>query len=183
MYHESAGDEPFYKLNAKGCLSEFKSPTNMIAYRKEYLIENTEELDAIQAKIDKEVAMLEAYINSGEYEAHVEKYRQEIIDAVRLRKPMMQNEDYTAMVKDKIEEGTITRVVIASSEWWVEKDEVGYPKYKYLPVDIAITDADGRCWLAYGQIRRSYQGWNSYGSAYFNYWGKQEEMNCDNVNR
>jgi len=182
MYELNSRDEPYYYLNAPHSLKDFDKPIKRIKYNKEYLIENTEELDAIQAKIDKEVAILNEYINSGKHEAHVAEYHQEIIDAVRLRKPMMSNSSYTSMVKNGVDNGTVNRVVIASSDWWVEKNDFGYPLYKYLPVDIAVTDENGKCWLAYGQIRKSYEGGGSYGNAYFNYWGKQEEMNCKNIN-
>ncbi len=103
--------------------------------------------------------MLDEYISSGKLEANQAKYKQEIIDAVRLGKPAMTNTTYDAMAKTgAAEKGKVTRVVITSAVWTVAKTEYGFPLHKYLDVDLAITDATGKYWLAYGQIRKQYEG-------------------------
>ena len=128
--------------------------------------------------------MLDEYISSGKLEANQAKYKQEIIDAVRLGKPAMTNTTYDAMAKTgAAEKGKVTRVVITSAVWTVAKTEYGFPLHKYLDVDLAITDATGKCWLAYGQIRKQYEGGGVYGAEYFNFWGLQDEMNCANTTK
>ena len=87
---------------------------------------------------------------------------------------------YDGMSLAGFENVKATRVVITSDVWSVKKNEYGLPLYKYLPVHIAVT-LDGKCWLAYGQIRKSYEGGGQYGGEFFNYWGLQEEMNCANT--
>ena len=127
--------------------------------------------------------MLEEYIKSGKFDANIAKYKKEIIDAVRLGKSAMTNAAYENMAKAGVDKGKVTRVVITSAVWSVAKTEYGFPLHKYLDVDIAVTDADGKCWLAFGQIRKQYEGGGVYGAEYFNFWGLQEEMNCANINK
>lgn len=177
----SSGNEE-YLLNAKSFLKDFEEPIALITYNKKYLLEDKTGIDAVQAKIDKEKAMLDEYVKSGKYDAHVAKFRQQLIDNVRLGSTKMTNAKYTSMATAGVDKGKVNRVVITSEIWKVKKDEWGFPLYKYLDVDIAVT-YEGKCWLAYGQIRRQYEGGGQYGGEYFNYWGLQDEMNCNNVNK
>lgn len=177
----SSGDED-YLLNAKSYLKDFEEPIALITYNKKYLLEDKTGIDAVQAKIDKEKAILDEYIKSGKYDAHVAKFKQQLIDAVRLDPKKMTNAKYEQMASAGVDKGKATRVVITSEVWLVKKTDWGFPEYKYLPVDIAVS-FDGKCWLAYGQIRKTYEGGGVYGGEFFNYWGIQEEMNCANVNK
>lgn len=177
----SSGDEE-YLLNAKSFLKDFEEPIKSISYNKKYLLEDKTGIDAVQAKIDKEKAILDEYIKSGKYDAHVAKFKQQLIDKVRLGANKMSNPKYTSMATAGVDKGKVSRVVITSDIWIVQKNEFGFPLYKYLPVDIAVT-VDGKCWLAYGQIRKQYEGGGVYGGEYFNYWGLQDEMNCLNINK
>ena len=177
----SSGDED-YLLNAKSYLKDFEDPIKQITYNKKYLLEDKSGIDAAQAKIDKEKAILDEYINSGKYEAHVAKFRQALIDAVKLGPKKMTNAKYESMATAGVDKGKVVRVVITSDIWHVKKTDWGFPEYKYLDVDIAV-NVDGKCWLAYGQIRKTYEGGGVYGDEFFNYWGLQEEMNCNNVNK
>jgi hypothetical protein len=169
-------------LNAKSFLKDFEEPIKSISYNKKYLLEDKTGIDAVQAKIDKEKAILDEYIKSGKYDAHVAKFKQQLIDKVRLGANKMSNPKYTSMATAGVDKGKVSRVVITSDIWIVQKNEFGFPLYKYLPVDIAVT-VDGKCWLAYGQIRKQYEGGGVYGGEYFNYWGLQDEMNCLNINK
>jgi hypothetical protein len=177
----SSGDEE-YLLNAKSYLKDFEDPIKSITYNKKYLLEDKSGIDAVQAKIDKEKAMLDEYISSGKYDAHVAKFRQALIDAVKLSPKKMTNAKYEQMATAGVDKGKVTRVVITSDVWFVKKTDWGFPEYKYLPVDIAVS-FEGKCYLAYGQIRKTYEGGGVYGGEFFNYWGMQEEMNCANVNK
>lgn len=175
----SSGDEE-YLLNAKNYLKDFEEPIAQIAYNKQYLLENKTEINAVQAKLEKEKAFLDEYVNSGKCDAHRAKYHQAMVDAVRLAPKKMSNPKYEGMALAGVEKGKGTRAVITSDIWLVKKNEYGLPLYKYLPVDIAVT-LDGKCWLAYGQIRKDYEGGGQYGGEYFNYWAIQDEMNCANT--
>gem|GEM_PF-5305164 len=177
----SSGDED-YLLNAKSYQKDFEEPIKLITYNKKYLLEDKSGIDAVQAKIDKEKAILDEYISSGKYDAHVAKFRQALIDAVRLGAKKMTNANYEAMATKGVDKGKVLRVVITSDVWQVKKTDWGFPEYKYLSVDIAVNH-EGKCWLAYGQIRKTYEGGGVYGGEYFEYWGLQEEMNCNNVNK
>lgn len=177
----SRGDED-YLLNAKSYLKDFEEPIALITYNKKYLLEDKTGIDAVQTKIDKEKAMLDEYVKSGKYDAHVAKFRQELIDAVKLGPKKMTNTTYEGMATAGVDKGKVTRVVITSDIWHVKKNDWGFPEYKYLDVDIAVS-IEGKCWLAYGQIRKEYEGGGQYGAEFFNYWGLQEEMNCNNVNK
>lgn len=177
----SSGQEQ-YILNAKNYLKDFEEPIKQIAYNKKYLLEDKTGIDAVQAKIDKEKAILDEYVSSGKYDANVAKYKQQIIDAVRMGASKMSNPKYISMATAGVDKGKATRAIITSDIWIVKKNEWGLPLYKYLPVNIAVT-LDGKCWLAYGQIRKQYEGGGVYGGEYFNYWGLQDEMNCLNVNK
>ncbi|MNJ85207.1 hypothetical protein D3C87_26740 [compost metagenome] len=172
--------EQSYLLNAKSYAKEFEEPLAQIAYNKKYLLEDKTGIDAVEAKIKKEKAVLDEYVSSGKFDAHVAKYRQEIIDAVRLAPKKMTNAKYEGMALAGVEKGKGTRAVVTSDIWLIKKNEYGFPLYKYLPVDIAVT-VDGKCWLAYGQIRKDYEGGGQYGGEFFNYWGLQDEMNCANT--
>lgn len=175
----SSGDEE-YLLNAKSYLKDFEEPIAQITYNKQYLLENKTEINAVQAKLEKEKAFLDEYVNSGKCDAHRAKYHQAMVDAVRLSPKKMTNAKYEGMALTGVETGKGTRAVVTSDVWIVKKNEYGLPLYKYLPVDIAVT-VDGKCWLAYGQIRKEYEGGGQYGGEYFNYWGLQDEMNCANT--
>ncbi|WP_341900911.1 hypothetical protein [Fluviicola taffensis] len=175
----SSGDED-YLLNAKGYLKDFEEPIAEIAYNKQFLLENKTEINAVQAKLEKEKAFLDEYVNSGKCDAHRAKFHQAMVDAVRLAPKKMSNVKYEGMALAGVEKGKATRAVITSDVWLVKKNEWGLPLYKYLPVDIAVT-VDGKCWLAYGQIRKTYEGGGQYGGEFFNYWGLQDEMNCANT--
>lgn len=183
MYEKNSRGEASYILNAKSFQKDFEKPLKTIEYNKKYLIEKTEEIDAVKAKLDKEKAMLDEYVSSGKYDANVAKYKQEIIDAVRLGKAGMANPTYDAMAKAGVKKGKVTRVVITSTTWYVAKNDYGLPLHKALAVDLAVTDENGKCWKAYGEIRKQYEGGGVYGGDYFDYWGLQDEMNCANVNK
>jgi hypothetical protein len=175
----SSGDEE-YLLNAKHYLKDFEEPIAQIAYNKQYLLENKTEINAVQAKLEKEKAFLDEYVNSGKCDAHRAKYHQAMVDAVRLSPKKMSNPKYEGMALAGVEKGKGTRAVITSDIWLVKKNEYGLPLYKYLPVEMAVT-LDGKCWLAYGQIRKDYEGGGQYAGEYFDYWGVQDEMNCANT--
>ncbi len=175
------GDED-YLLNAKGYVKDFEEIIPIITYNRKYLLENKADIDAVQAKLDKEKAILDEYISSGKYDAHVAQFEQALIDAVRLAPKKMSNAGYESMARAGVDEGEVLRVVITSDVWSVKKTDWGFPEYKYLPVDIAVS-YKGKCWLAYGQIRKTYEGGGVYGGEFFSYWGLQDEMNCNNVNK
>ncbi len=177
----SSGDED-YLLNAKGYVKDFDKIIPRITYNKTYLLQNKTDIDAVQAKLDKEKAILDEYIKSGRYDAHVAKFEQALIDAVKLSPKMMSNTNYESMAKAGVDKGEAVRVVITDNVWSVQKTDWGYPEYKYLPVDLAVS-YNGKCYLAYGQIRMTYEGGGVYGGEFFNYWGMQDEMNCNNVNK
>lgn len=183
MNEKNSRGEASYILNAKSFQKDFEKPLKTIEYNKKYLMEKTEEIDAVKAKLDKEKAMLDEYVSSGKYDANVAKYKQEIIDAVRLGKAGMANPTYDAMAKAGVKKGKVTRVVITSTTWYVAKNDYGLPLHKALAVDLAVTDENGKCWKAYGEIRKQYEGGGVYGGDYFDYWGLQDEMNCANVNK
>lgn len=177
----SSGDEE-YLLNAKNYLKELEEPIATIVYNKKYLLEDKSGIDAVQSKIDKEKAILDEYVNSGKYDAHVAKFKQQIIDKVRMGTPKMTNPKYETMARAAVNKGKASRVVLPSDVWFVKKTEYGFPLYKYLDVNIAV-NFENKCWLAYGQIRKQYEGGGVYGAEYFEYWGLQDEMNCLNVNK
>ncbi len=182
IHEKNSSGEESYLLNAKSYLKEFEEPIKEIAYNRNFLLEDKTGIDAVQAKIDKEKAILDEYVKSGKYDAHVAKYRQQIIDAVRMGTPKMTNPKYVSMATAGVTKGTVKRAIITSDIWIVKKNDFGFPLYKYLPVNIAVT-VDGKCWLAYGQIRKQYEGGGVYGGEYFDYWGLQDEMNCLNINK
>jgi hypothetical protein len=134
MYEKNSRGEASYILNAKSFQKDFEKPLKTIEYNKKYLIEKTEEIDAVKAKLDKEKAMLDEYVSSGKYDANVAKYKQEIIDAVRLGKAGMANPTYDAMAKAGVKKGKVTRVVITSTTWYVAKNDYGLPLHKALAV-------------------------------------------------
>lgn len=181
MHAINGRGEESYLLNAKNYLKDFERPTKAVIYNSKYLLEDKTGINAVQAKIDKEVALLNEYINSGKYEAHVAKYKQEMIDAVTLGPDRMNNESYKRMAIAGVTKGKVAKVVITSSDWDVSKNDWGFPLFKFLRVELAITDYDGKCYLAYGQIRKTYEGGGVYGAEFFDYWGVQEEMNCKNA--
>lgn len=180
IHEVNSRGEQSYLLNAKSYSTAFEELMPQIAYNKKYLLEDKTGINAVEAKINKEKAILDEYISSGKFDAHVAKYRQEIVDAVRLAPKKMSNAKYEGMALAGVEKGKGTRAVVTSDVWLIKKNEYGFPLYKYLPVDIAVT-IDGKCWLSYGQIRRDYEGGGEYGGEFFNYWGPQEEMNCANT--
>ena len=175
--------EESYLLNAKNYLKNFDRSIEAVTYLSKYLLEDKTSINAVQAKIDKEKAMLNEYINSGKYDAHTAQYRQEIIDAVRLGAERMNNDVYEKMAIAGVTKGKVARVSITTDNWYVAKNEYGFPLYKYLHVDLAITEVDGKCWLTDGQIRKTYEGGGQYGDEFFFYWGIQSEMNCGNINK
>lgn len=174
--------EEAYLLNAKSYLKDFEKPLESIKYKKEFLLEDKTEINRIEAKLLKEKSMLDEYVNSGKCDAHRAKYEQEIIDAVRVGKKAMTNAKYEGMATKGVDKGTPVRAVVTSSTWYVKKNDFGYPLYKSLGVDIVVKK-EGKCYLAYGQIRKTYEGGGQYGGEFFNYWGIQEEMNCANINK
>lgn len=175
--------EENYLLNAKNYLKDFDRPIEAVTYLTKYLLEDKTSINAVQAKIDKEKALLNEYINSGKYEAHVAQHKQEMIDAVRLGAERMNNDAYEKMAIAGVNKGKVARVSITTDSWYVAKNEFGFPLYKYIHVDLAITDVEGKCWLADGQIRKTYEGGGQYGDEFFFYWGIQQEMNCNNINK
>jgi hypothetical protein len=182
IHAKNSSGEESYLLNAKSYLKDFEEPIAQITYNKKFLLEDKTGIDAVQAKINKEKAILDEYVKSGKYDAHVAKYRQQIIDAVRMGASKMSNPKYVSMAIAGVTKGKASRAIITSDIWIVKKNEWGLPLYKYLPVNLAVT-IDGKCWLAYGQIRKQYEGGGVYGGEYFDYWGAQDEMNCNNINK
>lgn len=181
-YKPNSSGDADYLLNAKSLLEKMESLYKTIQYKKAYLLKDKTEINRIEAKLVKEKDFLDEYVSSGKCDAHRAKFTQQLIDAVRIGGKGMSNANYEAMAKKGVDKGVPLRTVITSSVWSVKKNDFGYPQYKYLNVDIAIKK-DGKCYLAYGQIRKSYEGAGTYGGEFFNYWGSQEEMNCDNVNK
>jgi len=171
-----------YKLNAKSFVRDFEDALVEINYYDAFLLENKDEINSIKTKLHKEKSILDTYISSGEYDTYVAEFRQELIDAVRLRPSAMNNNAYVAMAKKGVTKGTALKVNIASDRWFVARTEFGYPKYKYLPVDLAVS-YNGKCYLSYGQMVQDYQGGGVYGKVYYANGSFQEEMNCDNANK
>ncbi len=175
-------NEESYLLNAKSYQKEFEKPLETIKYKREFLLEDKTEINRIEAKIIKEKTLLDEYVSSGKCDAHRAKYEKEIIDAVRLDKKAMTNAAYEDMARKGVEEGTALKVVITSPTWYVKKTDYGFPIHKSLGVDIAIKK-DGVCYVAYGEIIKTYEGGGNYGAEYFKFWGIQQKMNCDNINK
>lgn len=171
-----------YKLSAKTFVRNFEDALIEISYLDEFLLEDKVEINKVKAKIDKDKSMLDNYISSGEYDTYVAKFRQELIDAVRLRPNALNNDIYRTMAIKGVTKGTGKKANIASSRWLISRTDFGYPKYKYLPVDLAVS-FEGKCYLAYGQLVQDYQGGGVYGKVYFDYGSFQEEMNCNNANK
>ncbi len=183
MYEKNSSGEAYYLLNASFTQKAFEEQIEIMDYNRKFLLEDKSGIDAVRAKLDKEKAVIDEWINSGKHKAHKEKFAQAMLDAVRLAPSKNSNEKYIGMAKNGVNKGTASRVSITSDVWTVKKNEWGLPLYKYLPVDIAVKTEDGKCYLAYGQIRKEYEGGGVYGGEYFNYWGMQEEMNCANINK
>lgn len=175
-------EEEDYLLNAKSHLKKMEELEKTINYKKEYLLKDKTKITQIETKLAKEKNMLSEYVSSGKCDAYRAKFEQELIDAVRLGNKAMSNSKYEAMAIKGVDSGVPTKAVITSSVWQIKKNDFGYPLYKYLDVDIAVKK-DGKCYLAYGQIRKSYEGAGVYGGEFFNYWGLQTEMNCNNTNK
>jgi hypothetical protein len=182
LHSKNSTGEEDYLLNAKSYLKSFEEPSAAIIYNKKYLLENQAEIIKVEEKIKVEKDMLDAYIASGKYDAHVKKYKQAMVDAVKLSPKKMSNAKYEAMALKGVDRGIAVRAVIVSDVWIVKKNDFGFPLYKYLAVDLAVK-FEGKCWLAYGHIRKEYEGGGVYGAEYFNFWGLQDEMNCLNVNK
>jgi len=148
-----------------------------------YLLEKKDEITALETQINSEKTVLDAYVSSGKYDAHVAKHKQKKLDAVRIGKKATSNSKYENMAIKGVNKGAVgTRAVITNATWKVSKTDWGYPLHKSLPVEL-IVKRDGKCYLAFGQMRREYEGAGVYGKEYFDYWGIQEEMNCNNVNK
>ncbi|MFN0201657.1 MAG: hypothetical protein ACKVTZ_09060 [Bacteroidia bacterium] len=177
----NARGEENYLLNAKSYLKSFDRPMETAEYLAKYLLEEKAGIQAVQAKMEKEKSMLMEYISGGKYDAHAAKYKQEMIDAVHLGKEGMSNDTYTRMAIAGVKKGTVAKVVIISDRWYVMKNEFGFPLYKYLHLQLAITNYEGKCWLANGHIRKTYEGGGQYGEEHFVYYDIDEEMNCKNV--
>lgn len=177
----SRGEED-YLLNAKSHFKKMEELSKTVQYKKDYLLKDKSKINEIENKLNNEKSTLGEYIDSGKCDAYRAKYEKELVDAVRLGGKAMSNTKYEAMASKGVDSGTPLRTVITSAVWQVKKNDFGYPQYKYLDVDIAVKK-EGKCYLSYGQIRRNYEGGGSYGGEYFNYWGIQSEMNCDNVNK
>jgi len=155
--------------------------------KKKNLWQDHTEINRIEAKYNKEKAMLEEYINSGKYDAYRAKWEQARIDKVRLGKRAMSNATYEGMLlKHATKDGEkVLRAVITSSTWQVRKNEFDLPKYKYLAIDLAVKK-DGKCYLLTGgSVFKDYTGGGTYGGIqpYYPGFGSREEMNCNNVNK
>lgn len=177
----ASGNED-YLLNAKSYKRDCDEIFEEIKYYDNCLLEKKDEINSVKADLSKEADMLEEYVSSGKYDIYAAKFKQELIDAVRLRPAAMNNSKYLGMIKKGVEKGTVSKVNVVSSRWLVSRNDWGIPEYKYLSVDIAVT-YNGKCYLAYGQIVKTYTGGGTYGSEYFSDWGLQEEMNCGNVSK
>lgn len=182
IHKPNASGDKDYLLNAKSYKRDCDEIFEEIKYYDNCLFEKKDEINSIKADLSNEVAMLDEYVSSGKYDAHVAKYKQELIDAVRLRPVAMNSSKYLSMIKKGVEKGTVSKANVVSDRWLISRNEWGIPKYKYLPIDIAVT-YNGKCYLAYGQIVKDYAGGGTYGADYFSDWGLQDEMNCGNVSK
>ena len=171
-----------YLLNARGYSKKINELYEIIKYNKTNLMEDKTEINKVETKLLKEKELLDKYINSGKLDLYREQNNKELINSVRLGKKQQTNVKYEQMAMDGVKKGIPLRAVITTSTWRIKTTPNGYPIYKYLDVDIAIKEGE-KCWLSYGQIRKQYEGGGQYGNEYFYYWGKQGQMNCNNVTK
>lgn len=172
-----------YEIEADYYLRELNKVLKQIP--TEDRLEDASSAEALKAKVNKETALLQEYIDSGKLKAALQQRRKEQIDAVRLNPKGMSNSTYEKMALDrKFNDGTkVLRAVIVSSDWQVVKNGLDIPKHKSLWYSLAIKDEDGVCYKAVGELRKDYEGGGKYGAPKFLFSEKDREMNCDNVNK
>jgi hypothetical protein len=152
------------------------------------LLPNDKEISDRKAIISSRQTDLETYMSGGEYTKDVEKRLKMDVDEHLLSKVGMVNATLDGIAKrdfDVSRNGTIQRIVLASSDWKITKTNAGIPKSKSIRVETA-TKKDGKCWLVIGTIICEYEGGGVYGAPkYFSTAGQDQspsaEMNCDNV--
>jgi hypothetical protein len=130
-------------------------------------------------------ADIEQYRDSGQLEKMEAELIQEEIDARRLDKAVSTDANLISHVKSnfsKFENGTLQRVVLTSN-WTVVKNEFDIPKRKYMEVQAAFKGTDGKCYKAYFNLFREYEGGGNYGQVYMDDDQPKQEMNCANVNK
>lgn len=182
--YEIRGEQEMYILNADNYLEDLKEPLEKLAYYKKDLLEDPTSANELEAKINKETSMLEAYISSGKYAANLAKYEKEIIDGRLLRKGMSDSK-IEAFAKSKLPSkyGKVIRVTVASTGWGINKNAFDIPTSKGLTVDYAVKKEDGKCYYMRATIGRTYEGGGTYGPMWFSQPYVDGEMNCDNVNK
>lgn len=182
--HEESGGRKRYILSADSYVKDLSKFLQTLAYYKSDLLKDKTAANALEANINKEKDMLQAYIDSGEFEKNKAKYEQEIIDAVRLNKKAMSNSTYERLALDHSfdDGGKIIRAVITSKDWRIAKNNLDIPKYKYLYMSLAVKSKN-KCYLAEGKVQKDYEGGGSYAKSRFVYLGIVDEMNCNNVNK
>ncbi len=139
-------------------------------------------VSSLRNRINNAIKQWQVYMNGGEYAANLVKRENVQADKVRLGRSAMSNRRYEAMAKSGVNKGAALRAVIIHNSWAVTKNDFGIPEYKSIGVDLAVKK-EGKCFKAYGQIRKPYEGGGTYGDEYFSYWSFQKKMNCANVNR
>jgi hypothetical protein len=165
------------KNNCEDALSFFPDHVEM---KNQYIL--------VKARYDD----LHTFVDSGEYEKLLARKKIEEIDAVRMSKPGNTNSSYVALAtknaQAELSEGEkVLRTVISSSDWTIQKNNLGEPINKIMYYQIAYKNAEGDCCLGKGVIVRTYEGGGKYASAHANYAGKAGKhdgaINCDNVNK
>jgi hypothetical protein len=135
---------------------------------------------------------LHNFVDSGEYEELLARKKVEEIDAVRMSKPGNSNASYitlaTKNAQAELGEGEkVLRVVISSSNWTVQKNNLDIPINKIMYYQIAYKDVDGNCKLGKGTIVKTYAGGGEYEAAHANYAGRagkhEGAINCNNINK
>ncbi|TCI85072.1 hypothetical protein [Tenacibaculum sp. M341] len=184
IHKKNSKGEAYYEVGGTTqYLKDYNELIASIEYQKETFLSNHDKINSLLEKAEQERDLISSFIKGGGIERKDAERKAGEREKVRVGKRGMSNANYESMAKKGTKhEGEVLRVVITSSSWKVKKNDYDLPLHKYLGVD-TVVKKDGKCYLAYGQIQKDYEGAGVYGGPYYKYWSLQEEMNCSNTNK
>ena len=127
---------------------------------------------------------IETYISSGAYDKDVATIKQMNFDAILLSKPGTTNPQLETVVKRDINTafyGPVVRVVIVSSDWHINRNELGIIIDKSMSVQ-TVNKKEGVCYRVSGYLVCAYEGGGKYSQPEY-VTRSHTEMNCANAQK
>jgi hypothetical protein len=123
---------------------------------------------ALQEKLENIQSAIQQYGNKDAFMAKMQQNKLDYLKSLKLSKAGMTDAKLEKTIKDQYEKWfeeaklSVTKVVITSTVWTLEKNVLDIPLHREIAAQLAIKKPDGSCGIAYTYVRETYLGGGQY---------------------